>query len=84
MELPVGVVVLIIVGGVLLLLLSVTCCVVRCFRPENTRGPKWYLKSDGQEQIVKAPFRNDRDPKDDPRNWLRPTPTTPLATVTAT
>lgn len=71
MELPVWLVVVIISSAVVLLLCVVTCCAVRCFRPQNTRGPDWYVRKDGQEQIVKAPFRADKDPKDDVRNWLR-------------
>ena len=61
-------VVVIISSAVVLLLCVVTCCAVRCFRPQNTRGPDWYVRKDGQEQIVKAPFRADKDQKTT-RNW---------------
>lgn len=70
-EIPVGLVAAIILAAVALLQCIVTCCVVRCFRPQNSRGSKWFVRKDGKEQIVKAPFRNDRDPADDDRNWLR-------------
>ena len=70
-EIPVGIVVSIILAAVGLLLCLVTCCSVRCFRPQNTRGPEWFVRKDGKEQLVKAPFRTDRDPTDDGRNWLR-------------
>ena len=89
-EIPIGWVLLIIASAVLLLLCLITCCAVRCFRPQNSRGPEWFVRKDGKEQLVKAPFRNDRDPKDDGRNWLRvkdggsiaPTPLAPLPTPT--
>ena len=64
-------VVVIISSAVVLLLCVVTCCAVRCFRPQNTRGPDWFIRKDGQEQLVKAPFRADKDSNDDVRNWLR-------------
>ena len=67
----VGIVVGIILAVVALVLCLVTCCTVRCFRAQNTRGAEWYVRKDGKEQWVKAPFRNDRDPTDDGRNWLR-------------
>jgi hypothetical protein len=70
-EIPVGIVVAIILAAVAMLICLVTLCAVRCFRPQNTRGPEWYTRKDGKEQLVKAPFRNDRDPSDDGRNWLR-------------
>lgn len=41
-------------GGVALMLCLVTCCTVRCFRPENSRGPKWVQDKDGKEQVVNA------------------------------
>jgi hypothetical protein len=71
MELPIFVVLAIIGSAVLLLLCLVTCCAVRCFRPQNARGPEWFARRDGKEQLVKAPFQNDRDASDDGRNWLR-------------
>lgn len=80
---PLWAVLLIISSAVLLLLCLVTTCAVRCFRPQNTRGPDWFVRKDGVEQLVKAPFRDDRDPQDDGRNWLRvkeaPAPSVPGA-----
>jgi hypothetical protein len=70
-EIPIPIVLLIILGAVLVLLLSISCCAVRCFRPQNSRGPDWFVRRDGKQQLVKAPFRDDRDPNNDSRNWLR-------------
>ena len=70
-EIPIQWILLMIASAVLLLLCLITCCAVRCFRPEGTRGPDWFVRKDGNEQLVKSVFRNDRDPKDDGRNWLR-------------
>jgi len=53
MELTAGILVLILLAAVLLLLSLVTLCVVRCFRPQQTQGPDWYVRRDGAEQIVK-------------------------------
>ena len=81
MEFPLWSVLSIIGGAVLLLLCLVTTCAVRCFRPQNTAGPAWFVRKDGKEQLVKAPFRSDR--AQDGRNWLRvkdvPAPTVPGA-----
>lgn len=41
-------------GGVVLMLGVVACCVVRCFRPESTRGAEWLPNKDGKEQLVKG------------------------------
>ena len=83
MEFPLWAVLSIIGGAVLLLLCLVTTCAVRCFRPQNTAGPAWFVNKNGKEQLVKAPFRSDRDPEQDGRNWLRvkdlPAPTVPGA-----
>jgi hypothetical protein len=70
MELPLWAVLSTISGAVLLLLCLVTCCAVRCFRPQNTRGPEWFVRRDGKEQLVQAPFKEGREQKDD-NNWLR-------------
>jgi hypothetical protein len=70
-EIPVWIVVALILAAIALLLCLVTCCSVRCFRPQNTRGADWFVRKDGKEQLVKAPFRDDRVPADDGRNWLR-------------
>ena len=73
MEPPVGLVSLAIFGTIGLLIVLVTCCAVRCFRPENTHGPEWYTSKNGEEQTIKAPFKKDRDVNSDTRNWLRKT-----------
>ena len=71
---PVPLVSLFIFGAVAFLICLITCCAVRCFRPQNKRGPEWYANRNGNEQTVKAPFRADRDVNDDGRNWLRAPP----------
>lgn len=70
-EVPLWVVLSAIATVVALMICGVTCCTVRCFRPENTRGPAWYLRKDGKEQIVRAPFKGDRDETRDTKYWLR-------------
>ena len=89
-EIPIQWVLLIIASAVLLLLCLITCCAVRCFRPQNSRGPDWFVRRDGKEQLVKAPSATTAIQKDDGRNWLRvkeggsiaPTPLAPLPTPT--
>lgn len=38
--------------SLILLFLCTGCCVVRCFRPENSRGPLWFSDADGKPQRV--------------------------------
>ncbi len=71
MELELWVILLAIAGGICLLLCSVTCCVLRCFRPENTRGPEWFHGNEGEQRTVKSAFTNDQDPDSNPARWLR-------------
>ena len=65
MSFPLWAALLSIIGGVVLMLSFVTCCVVRCFRPEGTRGPAWTPNKDGTEQTIRSFFK----PSDD--SWLR-------------
>lgn len=83
MEIPVWVVLLIIFGAIAASLCCLTCCVVRCFRPQNTRGPEWYHRRDGKKQLVQSAFRNDRVEGDDGKKWLRVVGSDPAASVPA-
>ena len=50
----------IIFAGIFGLLSLVTCCVVRCFRPEGKLGPEWFPSKDGEARLVKGVMRSDR------------------------
>ena len=66
------VVFLLAIGSAVVLLLSlVTCCAVRCFRPQNSRGAEWYISKTGKDQTVQAPFSNQRDDGNLSESWLR-------------
>lgn len=54
------------VAALVLIIGGTTVCVVRCFRPEGTKGPKWFRDRYGSEQIVKGPL-----PK---KSWLERVP----------
>lgn len=50
--------VLIIIGvSVALMLTSVACCAVRCYRPENSKGPAWFPNKEGKETIVRGAYQ---------------------------
>ena len=49
----------IIAASVVLMLGTVACCAVRCFRPENSKGPAWFPNKDGQETYVRGAFQKD-------------------------
>lgn len=53
-------VLLIVFGCIAALLAFVTCCVVRCFRPDGEKGPEWYPTKEGKTQLVKGVMRSDR------------------------
>lgn len=53
-------VLLIIFASIALMLFLVTCCVVRCFRPEGKMGPEWFPSKEGQTQLVKGVLKSDR------------------------
>ena len=50
---------MIIAASVVLMLVLVACCAVRCFRPENAKGPSWYPTKDGKETYVRGAFQKD-------------------------
>ena len=86
MEVPLWAALVILTSCVVLLLCVVTFCVVRCFRPENSRGPEWLLNRDGKQQTVNEFFRNSDN--DNNKRWLRqndrqaaPTLTIPPVTI---
>lgn len=54
------VVLLIIFVCIALLLSFVTCCVVRCFRPDGAKGPEWFPTKEGNTQLVKGVMRSNR------------------------
>ena len=55
-----------IVLGIFALLCGITCCVVRCFRPEGSRGPKWIVDpATGADRVVAKPFG-----RGDGKSWL--------------
>ena len=67
---------LLICAGVLLLLSLVVCCTVKCFRPENTKGPKWVRGEDGKERVVKGFFKIEGN---DSLQSIKPALATPAA-----
>lgn len=70
MEVPLWAALAIVAICVFLLLCIVTFCVVRCFRPENSRGPEWIPDKNGKEQTVRTFFRQS-DEASDTKRWLR-------------
>ena len=42
------------------------CCAVRCFRPQNSRGPAWIPNDKGQKMIVTEPFDSGE------KSWIVP------------
>lgn len=50
-----------VVGVVVALLTCCTCCVLRCFSPENRQGPEWATSASGPRWV--RPFG-------DPNGWL--------------
>ena len=69
MEVPLWAALAILAFSVFALLCFVTFCVVRCFRPENSRGPEWLPNRDGKEQTVNSFFR--QSDNDNNKMWLR-------------
>lgn len=69
-------------GGICLMLCVVTCCVVRCFRPENSRGPAWVSSKDGKAQLVKSLWRTEGENVPGDKNWLRKGDGTPVPAAT--
>jgi hypothetical protein len=61
-------------AGVAVMLCTVTCCVVRCFRPDTSRGAEWFPGSDGKERLVKGLWE-----RTGTRGWLKPKDVTPAA-----
>ena len=73
MAMELFVVLTIIVASLVALLSCTACCVVRCFRPENSRGALWYPDADGKPQRVVGVFEKREAGDDDlKRAWLAP------------
>ena len=65
-------IVLAVISTSLVLLLTCTaCCVVRCFRPQNSKGPAWFPDAEGNPQRVVGLFdeRDDRG-EGQRKGWL--------------
>lgn len=83
MEVALWIVLLSLAAGVGAMLSCVTCCAVRCFRPENSAGAEWFPDRDGKERLVKGVWE-----RTGTRGWLKgkeaakptiqPASTTPL------
>ena len=58
----------IIAGALVALFCCVGSCVVRCFRPENSRGPLWFPTADGKPQRVVGLWEKRDDTEK--RSWL--------------
>ena len=75
MEFPLWASLAIVALSVVAVICLVACCVVRCFRPENTRGPAWVPTKEGHEQLAKSWYRHAGEDlvgaDDDKRRWLR-------------
>ena len=73
MEVPLWAVLTSIGGAVVLLICLVTVCAIRCFRPQNSVGPEWFVSKQGKEIHVKGLFRDggDGDTNQDGNAWLR-------------
>lgn len=71
MALELALVLTIIAAALVALFSCVGCCVVRCFRPENSRGSLWFPDEEGKPQRVVGVWEK-REPGDDKkRSWLR-------------
>jgi hypothetical protein len=56
-DFPLWAVLTIIGVSVSLMLTFVACCSVRCFRPENEKGPAWFPSKEGKEQFARGLFQ---------------------------
>jgi hypothetical protein len=74
MEVQLSIVLLALALGVAVMLCTVTCCAVRCFRPENSNGALWFPDREGKERLVKGLF--ERTGK---RGWLKAKDAAPLS-----
>ena len=70
MEMELMLVLAIITLALVALFCCVGFCVVRCFRPENSRGPLWFPTAEGKPQRVVGVWEK-REPGDDKKRWLR-------------
>lgn len=66
--LELALVLLIISIALIALFCCVGCCVVRCFRPQGSRGPAWFPTADGKPQRVLGYWEERND--DNKRAWL--------------
>ena len=55
--------------SLVLLFCCIGVCVVRCFRPQNSRGPKWFPDAEGTPQRVLG-FWEARKDDDQKKSWL--------------
>ena len=68
MAMELVVVMTIILLALITLFCCVGCCVVRCFRPEGSRGPLWFADADGKPQRVRGFWEKHGDEKN--QEWL--------------
>ena len=66
MEVALWIVLLSLASGVGAMLCCVTCCAIRCFRPQNSAGAEWFADKDGKERLVKGVFE-----RTGTRGWLK-------------
>jgi hypothetical protein len=55
-------------GAIFVIICGTACCAVRCFRPQNSRGPSWMPDDKGQKMIVNEPFGSGE------KSWIIPLP----------
>mgnify|MGYP006078294465 CR=1 FL=1 len=68
MAMEIVVVMAIIMLSLITLFCAVSFCVVRCFRPEGSRGPLWFADVNGNPQRVLGVSEKREDDKN--KGWL--------------